>query len=185
MADNLTREQRSMTMSRIRSRDTLPEMILRRLLHAEGCRFRLHVVTLPGKPDLVFQRARVVVFIDGDFWHGWRFSAWAPKLAPYWRQKIAGNRARDARNFRRLRRQGWLVLRIWEHQIERDPQTCVARVLAALKGGGQPASKLRTRVWQRLRYAQLNRPGFTRLGASQSTVGRSCSDKKAKRSRSR
>src|SRR5690349_13220637 len=104
MADNLTREQRSLTMSRIRSRDTLPELTLRRLLHAAGCRFRVHVVSLAGKPDLVFRAARVVVFVDGDFWHGWRFSVWGPKLAPYWRNKIAGNRARDSRNFRRLRR---------------------------------------------------------------------------------
>lgn len=135
MADNLTREQRSLTMSRIRSRDTLPELTLRRLLHAAGCRFRVHVVSLAGKPDLVFRAARVVVFVDGDFWHGWRFSVWGPKLAPYWRNKIAGNRARDSRNFRRLRRQGWLVVRIWEHQLERDPAACVQKVLAALKSG--------------------------------------------------
>lgn len=133
MADNLTRAQRSMTMSRIRSRNTLPEMILRRLLHGAGLRFRLHVSTLAGKPDLVFQSSRVVVFIDGDFWHGWRFSVWQSKLAPYWRQKIADNRARDVRNIRRLRRQGWLVIRIWEHQVERDAQACLERVVAAIQ----------------------------------------------------
>lgn len=129
MADNLTKEQRSRTMSRIRRANTKPELILRRLLHAEGLRYRTHVTGLPGCPDVVFARHRIVVFIDGDFWHGWRFSTWSHKLAPYWQQKIAGNRARDRRNFRKLRTQGWTVLRVWEHQIEADPTACALRII--------------------------------------------------------
>src|SRR6059036_3855702 len=101
--DNLTPRQRCRTMSLIRSKDTRPELSIRRLLHARGLRFRKHVRRLPGQPDLVFVRARVIVFVDGDYWHGWRFPSWKGKLTPYWRQKIDGNRRRYRRNFRKLR----------------------------------------------------------------------------------
>src|SRR5881227_2669414 len=114
MADNLTPEQRTRTMSRIRSRDTKPEMTIRKLVHARGLRFRKHAKALPGTPDLVFPSARVAVFVDGDFWHGWRFPEWRDGLAPYWLAKIERNRARDQRNFRRLRHMGWTVIRLWE-----------------------------------------------------------------------
>lgn len=130
MADNLTKEQRSRTMSRIRRANTKPELVLRRLLHAQGLRYRTHVSHLPGCPDVVFGPCRIVVFIDGDFWHGWRFPTWCHKLKPYWKKKISGNRARDRRNFRRLRSLGWTVLRVWEHQIEEDPYACAHRIIA-------------------------------------------------------
>lgn len=131
--DNLTPKQRSRTMSLIRSKDTQPELTIRRLLHARGLRFRKHMPGLPGKPDLVFVSAKVVVFVDGDYWHGWRFPIWRHKLAPYWRRKIEGNRRRDQRTFRRLRRRGWYVLRLWEHQIERGAERCIDRVEAAVR----------------------------------------------------
>jgi len=126
--DNLTPEQRSYMMSRVRSKDTRPEIALRKLVHARGLRFRKHCKELHGCPDLVFAGAGVVVFVDGDYWHGWRFSTWSWKLGQYWREKIQKNRRRDQRTFRRLRREGWIVLRIWEHQIERNPLSCVDRV---------------------------------------------------------
>ena len=88
MADNLTPEQRSYMMSRVRSTDTTPELIIRSLAHARGLRFRKHCGWLPGRPDLVFVRSRVVVFVDGDYWHGWRFPEWKEKLGSYWKQKI-------------------------------------------------------------------------------------------------
>lgn len=128
MVDNLTPEQRSFTMSRIRSRDTKPELTIRRLVHARGLRFRTHKNGMPGRPDLVFARAKVVVFVDGDFWHGWRFPRWKHKLGPYWRKKIEGNRRRDQRTFRELRADGWLVIRIWEHEAEQDAESCVDRI---------------------------------------------------------
>lgn len=133
MADNLTKEQRSFTMSRIRSKNTAPEMKIRRLVHSRGLRFRKHVGRLPGCPDLVFSTARVVVFVEGDFWHGWRFSAWRNTLGEYWKEKIAGNRRRDERNFRSLRRAGWLVIRIWEHDVEKDACVCVDRIERAVR----------------------------------------------------
>ena len=120
MADNLTPEQRSYMMSRVRSTDTTPELIIRSLAHARGLRFRKHCGWLPGRPDLVFVRSRVVVFVDGDYWHGWRFPEWKEKLGSYWKQKIENNRRRDVRNFRRLRNAGWLVIRLWEHDVERE-----------------------------------------------------------------
>ena len=96
--DNLTPEQRSRTMSLIRSKDTQPELTIRRLLHARGLRFRKHVAWLPGQPDIVFVSAKVTVFVDGDYWHGWRFPLWSGKLTAYWKHKIEGNRRRDGRN---------------------------------------------------------------------------------------
>jgi len=134
MPDNLTIEQRRHTMSRIRSKDTQPELTVRRLAHARGMRFQKHKDGLPGRPDLVFTRAKVVVFVDGDFWHGWQFPRWRAKLAPYWRNKIEGNRRRDRRNFQSLRRRGWQVLRIWEHDVRRDPASCIDRIESALRG---------------------------------------------------
>jgi DNA mismatch endonuclease (patch repair protein) len=130
--DNLTPEQRSYTMSRIRGKDTAPELAIRRIAHQRGLRYRKHMGNLPGKPDLVFLGAKVAVFVDGDFWHGWRFPLWSPTLTPFWREKIEKNRRRDARNFRLLRRSGWWVVRIWEHQVERDPDACVDRIQASL-----------------------------------------------------
>jgi DNA mismatch endonuclease, patch repair protein len=133
MVDNLTSEQRSYTMSRIRSTNTKPELVIRRLAHARGLRFRIHQRTLPGCPDLVFVKARVAVFVDGDFWHGWRFPQWKKKLSAYWAAKITNNRKRDRRNFRRLRLDRWIVVRLWEHQIEGDPHLCLERIEQAVR----------------------------------------------------
>jgi DNA mismatch endonuclease (patch repair protein) len=120
-------------MSLIRSKDTQPELTIRRLLHARGLRFRKHAGWLPGRPDIVFVNAKVTVFVDGDYWHGWRFPRWSGKLAAYWKHKIEGNRRRDGLNFRRLRRQGWLVIRVWEHQVKCDAASCADRIEAAVR----------------------------------------------------
>ena len=130
--DNLTRAQRSYMMSRVRSKDTTPELLVRKRAHSRGLRFRKHCRELYGCPDLVFANARVAVFVDGDYWHGWRFSTWSAKLAPYWKQKIEGNRRRDRRNFSRLRRDGWTVIRIWEHDVQRDLNGCINRIETAV-----------------------------------------------------
>lgn len=125
-------EARSRLMSRIKGRNTGPEKIIASELRLRGMRFSCHQKSLPGRPDIVFRRARLAIFIDGDFWHGWRFPLWQHKLSEKWRDKIATNRRRDARNFRKLRRQGWRVVRIWEHEIERSPGRCIERILVAL-----------------------------------------------------
>lgn len=86
--DNLTRKQRSYWMSRVRSRDTKLEKTVRSALHRRGYRFRKHVRDLHGTPDVVFTRWKVVVFIDGDFWNGYRFDEWRGKLSDFWQDKI-------------------------------------------------------------------------------------------------
>lgn len=130
MADVMTVEQRRSVMSRIRGKDTVPERCLKALLDAAGFSVVQHDKSLPGTPDFVFVDERLVVFVDGDFWHGWRFPRWCHRLAPFWREKIQKNRVRDQRNFRRLRSAGWTVLRIWEHQIEENCRKCIFRIAA-------------------------------------------------------
>jgi len=83
---------------------------------------------LPGKPDIVFVSARVVVFLDGDFWHGYRFGLWEDTLSAFWRKKIGETRRRDQRNFAKLRRMGWRVVRIWEHSVEKDLEGVIERI---------------------------------------------------------
>lgn len=132
MADNLTHEQRSYCMSRVKGRDTGLERLVRSELHKRGLRFRKHVKNLPGKPDIVFVNKKVAVFLDGDFWHGYRFPQWERKLSKFWRKKIGETRKRDQRNFAKLRRMGWRVIRIWEHSIERDLDRVVRKICKAL-----------------------------------------------------
>ena len=111
--DIMSTEKRSQVMSRIKGKNTNPERIMFALLKRRGFTFSRHVRDLPGKPDIVFRRAKVTVFIDGDFWHGWRFPLWEHKLSEKWRNKIKRTRERDQQNFRELRRLGWKVVRIW------------------------------------------------------------------------
>lgn len=117
MADVLTGAQRSWCMSRVRDKNTGPEIRVRQLLHRAGYRYRLHVRDLPGRPDLVFPWRRAVIFIHGCFWHqhGCRNCRPATR-ADYWSAKLSRNVARDADNAEALRRLGWSVLTIWECQ---------------------------------------------------------------------
>ncbi len=132
MTDNLTREQRRRCMSRVKNRDTDLEVLVRSELHKKGFRFRKHVRKLPGTPDLVFVSARVAVFIDGDFWHGYRFPAWKHKVSKFWQKKIAINRERDRENFAKLRRAGWKAIRLWKHQIQKDLPGCIEKISTAV-----------------------------------------------------
>ena len=136
MPDDLTPEQRSYCMSRVKGRDTGLERLVRSELHRRGLRFRKHTGKLPGKPDIVFHREKVAVFLDGDFWHGYRFPNWRKKIPKFWQKKIGETRLRDRRNFARLRRMGWTVLRIWEHNIERDIGKVIRRILSTLRARG-------------------------------------------------
>lgn len=109
-------------MSRIRSQDTKPEMLVRRFLHGRGFRFRLHARDLPGRPDLVLPKYRAVVFVEGCFWHGHSCQKGrVPGTNPdFWQAKVAANQARDKRNQRALRRDGWRVIRVWECQLAKS-----------------------------------------------------------------
>lgn len=130
--DNLTPEQRSYCMSRVKGADTILERRVRSELHRRGFRFRKHVRELPGKPDIVFTKAKVAVFIDGDFWHGYRFPMWEHKITDFWKQKIGKTRERDQRNFKKLRSIGWKVIRIWQHEIKKNLEGCLTKIISAV-----------------------------------------------------
>ncbi len=120
--DSLTPAQRSMNMSRIRSKDTKPEMLVRRLLHGLGYRYRLHRRDLPGVPDLVFPARRRMIFIQGCFWHQHKGCADGriPKSRiDYWKPKLLRNVARDRENISKLRRDGWRVMNLWECDVSK------------------------------------------------------------------
>lgn len=140
MVDNLSPEHRSKAMRAVKGRNTSLERTVSSALHRRGLRFRRNVAGLPGKPDFVFAGAGLVLFVDGDFWHGWRFPAWKDKLPEYWKQKIERTRQRDRSNFRKLRRMGWTVLRVWGHEVKRDPSVIVERVVALIASLDGPES---------------------------------------------
>lgn len=116
MPDIVSSDNRSRMMSGIRGANTKPEILVRRVLHSHGLRFRLHRKDLPGKPDVVFVRQRTVIFVNGCFWHAHECSTFKwPKSNPeFWRQKLLGNRERDRRNLIALRDIGWRVIVVWE-----------------------------------------------------------------------
>jgi DNA mismatch endonuclease, patch repair protein len=122
MTDTLTPAERSERMSRIRGKNTKPELAVRRLVHSLGYRFRLHGRHLPGSPDLVFASRRAVIFVHGCFWHQHKDNtcklARMPKSrAEFWGPKLAANRDRDENNKRGLAATGWRVLEVWECQL--------------------------------------------------------------------
>lgn len=120
MADTLDPQQRSARMALVRAKDTKPEMLVRRLVHGLGYRYRLHRRNLPGTPDLVFPSRGKVIFVHGCFWHRHEGCALArlPKSREeFWLPKLEGNAARDARNIRALEGLGWDVMTIWECQL--------------------------------------------------------------------
>lgn len=121
-----------------RKKDTAHEILLRRALSRTGLRYRKHDSHLPGNPDLVFAPARVVVFCDGDFWHGRNWSHLKAQLqhrhnAAYWLAKICRNRKRDRHTSALLDAQGWTVLRLWETDIKKDPSAAAAAISATVK----------------------------------------------------
>ena len=128
-------------MSAIKSKNTKPEMALRRMLWSRGMRYRVNVKTLPGKPDIVFTKAKVAVFCDGDFWHGHNWAIRGleslnvelERYAPYWKDKILNNIKRDNENTVLLESAGWVVIRIWESDIKSDVEKCVNIVVDRYK----------------------------------------------------
>lgn len=125
MADTMTREQRSKCMSAIRSKDTKPEMLVRRYLHGMGWRYGLHNKKLPGCPDIVMRRFKTVIFINGCFWHGHencRIYRRPKSNTDYWQAKILRNKARDDKNINELHKLGWRVIVIWECELRTKVQ---------------------------------------------------------------
>lgn len=139
--DNLTPEQRRRHMQACRSTNTKPELAVFAALKQRKIYYVPHVKTLPGKPDIVFRRKRVAVFIDSDFWHGHPERFIAPKSnTDYWDAKIARNRARDAAVTAELTQKGWTVLRLWEWDIRHSLGSQIARVLSAIGRGADAHS---------------------------------------------
>lgn len=104
-------------MSRIKGKDTKPEMLVRRFLHANGFRYRLHDKKLPGKPDIVLPKYKTVIFVHGCFWHGHDNCKYyvVPKTrTEWWLSKINGNKANDVKAFEALKKEGWMVIEVWE-----------------------------------------------------------------------
>jgi DNA mismatch endonuclease, patch repair protein len=131
--DPLSPEQRSALMSRIRSKDTRPEMELRRALFRRGFRYRIHRKGLPGKPDIVFAKARLAVFCHGCFWHGHEGCYKAPATnAEFWKSKLDRNKARDENNKRDLESLGWRVLQVWECHIYNNIDAVVYNIASIL-----------------------------------------------------
>jgi len=127
---HVVKPSRSYNMSRIRSRDTAPELTVRSMIHRLGYRFRLHCAALPGKPDIVLACRRKIVFVHGCFWHahGCRVGGAGPKSnRVYWRPKLMSNKERDRKHIGALRRQGWKVLVVWECWT-RDAKTLERRL---------------------------------------------------------
>lgn len=116
MPDIVTPQVRSRMMSRIRGKNTKPELLLRRGLHRLGFRFRVHERKLPGKPDIVFPRYRAVIFVHGCFWHGHQchLFKWPSTREDFWRNKIIRNREVDERNIKQLHELGWRICIVWE-----------------------------------------------------------------------
>ena len=132
MADRMTREQRHRCMSRIRGRDTKPEMVVRRWLWRQGYRYRLYVKALPGRPDIVMRKWRTVIFVNGCFWHGHECQSNRQRPstnATFWQEKFARNRERDARNQALLQAAGWHVIVVWECQLSPKTREATLREL--------------------------------------------------------
>ncbi len=139
--DRLSPERRSWNMSRIKSRDTAPEIRVRSLLHQMGYRFRINVHELPGTPDIVLKKYKTAVLIHGCFWHRHPGCprAYTPKSRiAFWSEKFSKNVARDDIKNRALRRLGWRVIVLWECEIEERPDRVVRRLRSRL-GAARPA----------------------------------------------
>ena len=133
MTDTFTKEQRSRCMAQIKSCGTKPETAVRKLMWKAGYRYRIGH-GLSGKPDMVFPSYKAAVFIDGCFWHGCPKHCRMPGgNANYWKRKISGNQKRDRKINRQLRKEGWRVVRVWEHSIKKSPEKTADRIIKNLK----------------------------------------------------
>jgi len=140
--DVFTRVKRSMIMAKIKSKNTLPERLLFTELHRRGVRFHRHY-KLVGRPDIAFRRENLAVFVDGDFWHGhnWKVLHQVPPKG-FWRKKISRNMKRDRIVNKDLAALGWKVVRIWEHQVEKNQSRCADRIVKALSSRSVRAEHL-------------------------------------------
>ena len=130
MSDVFTKKKRSEVMSRIRGKNTAIELLVFSSLRKRSVYFQRHYDGIRGRPDIALPRKKIAVFIDGDFWHGWKFKTNKRlKSNQYWNDKITNNIRRDTNNRKALRLSGWKVLRVWEHEIEADLNMSVDKII--------------------------------------------------------
>jgi DNA mismatch endonuclease, patch repair protein len=142
MADVLTKEQRSYVMSRIRSKNTKPEMLVRKYLHAHGFRFRLHNEKLAGKPDIVLSKYKTIIFVNGCFWHGHKFCKYfkLPRTnSIWWLDKINRNRENDKKAIKTLKKMSFQVIIVWECALKKEKvEKTLTRITQKLKKNINP-----------------------------------------------
>lgn len=133
MVDIFTTAKRSQIMSKIKSKNTSPERMMAKTLRENGFRNFTKGDKIFGKPDFIFGRDRVALFVDGGFWHGHSYNKIKDKLPPFWRKKIAGNIKRDKLVNARLKKEGWKVIRIWDYAIRKNPQKCMRMISVGIR----------------------------------------------------
>ena len=134
MADVFTKRKRSAIMSRIRAKNTGIEKCVFSYLRKHRIHFQPHYGSVPGKPDIALPSKKLAVFINGDFWHGYRFSAWSHRIPrEYWRDKIALNIKRDRKHQRALKKEGWRVLKVWGHELLNNPELACTKIVNFLR----------------------------------------------------
>lgn len=146
MADVFTKQKRSEVMAAIKGKgNKSTEQTIKSLLRKHGlCGWRSQAHGVIGKPDIVFRRQQLAIFADGCFWHGCRKCGSRDRIATnkeFWRQKIQGNIGRDRRVSRELKSRGWRVLRLWEHDIEKNPERCLGRIRKIIVGVAAEGTK--------------------------------------------
>lgn len=130
-----TTDERSRLMRAIKGRNTKPEIALRKALWNFGLRYRINVTSLPGKPDIVIGKHKIIIFIDGEFWHGYKWVEKKERIKAnrsYWIPKIERNMERDIKNNALLNGLGWKVIRFWEHEVKRNIEECLRKVAALI-----------------------------------------------------
>ena len=136
MADVHEPETRSYNMSQIQGKDTKPEMMVRKFLHSNGFRYRLHAKNLPGKPDLVFPKYNSVIFVHGCFWHaheGCKYFNIPDTRTEWWKEKLYGNKERDEKNIAKLEEEGWNVIVVWECELKSNKEENLEQVAKELE----------------------------------------------------
>lgn len=133
MPDKFSKEVRSQIMASIKQKNTKIEILVFRELRKRGIYFQKHHKKIIGTPDVALPRKKIAIFIDGDFWHGFRYPIWKNRLSSkYWRKKIERNRERDKQTFLTLRKQGWKVLRVWEHELSKNFDNTISKIVTFL-----------------------------------------------------
>ena len=131
-----TTKERSQLMSKIRSKETKPEKLLRKALWELGVRYRKNVKKLPGSPDIVVSKYKLVIFIDGEFWHGYEWEKKKESIKSnkaFWVPKIERNMQRDAENNLKLKEQGWTVMRFWGNEVNKELGVCLDKILSYIQ----------------------------------------------------